>query len=127
MPLAYRTRLADIRLAQLLREFPAILINGPRAVGKTTTGRQHAADVVRLDRPAESAVFRADPDAALRRRKEPLLLDEWQEAPEVLAAVKRTVDEDPRPGRFNLHDPRPLDPGLHCVSGDERQRTPAER
>ncbi len=99
---AYRTRLADIRLVKLLRDFPAVLINGPRAVGKTTTARQHAADVVRLDRPAESAVFRADPDAALRRRKEPLLLDEWQDAPEVLGAVKRAVDEAPRPGRFIL-------------------------
>lgn len=75
---------------------------GPRASGKTTTALQHAATVVRLDQPAESSVFRTDPDAALRRLAEPVLLDEWQEAPEVLGAVKRSVDRDPRPGRYLL-------------------------
>ncbi|HCO04365.1 MAG TPA: ATP-binding protein [Actinobacteria bacterium] len=99
---SYHSRLADDRLAELLRAFPAILINGPRATGKTTTARQHALDTVRLDRPAEAAAFQADPDAALQRRSEPLLLDEWQEVPEVLGAVRRAVDEDPRPGRFIL-------------------------
>jgi predicted AAA+ superfamily ATPase len=55
-----------------------------------------------LDRAAESAAFVADPDAALRVQKEPVLLDEWQEVPGVLGAVKRAVDEDPHPGRFVL-------------------------
>jgi predicted AAA+ superfamily ATPase len=44
----------------------------------------------------------ANPDAALRRAQEPLLLDEWQEVPEVLGAVKRAVDDHPRPARFIL-------------------------
>lgn len=60
------------------------------------------AQVIRLDEPARAEAFRADPDAALRRMDEPVLLDEWQEAPEVLGAVKRAVDGDPRPGRFLL-------------------------
>lgn len=77
-------------------------LTGPRATGKTTTARRHAASVVRLDRPAEAAAFRADPDAALRAQPEPLLLDEWQAVPAVLGAVKRAVDDDPRPGRFLL-------------------------
>jgi len=75
---------------------------GPRACGKTTTAARHSASVVRLDTPAQAAVFRADPDAALRRFAEPILLDEWQEVPDVLAAVKRAVDIDSRPGRFIL-------------------------
>ncbi len=79
-----------------------MLITGPRATGKTTTARRHAASVVRLDRPAEAAAFRADPDAALRAQPEPLLLDEWQTVPGVLGAVKRAVDDDPRAGRFLL-------------------------
>ncbi len=98
----YRPRIVDGRLSALLRAFPAVLVDGPRAVGKTTTTRQLAATVVRLDQPAQAAAFRADPDAALRGRAEPLLLDEWQEVPGVLAAVKRSVDDDPRPGRFVL-------------------------
>ncbi|MDQ3991894.1 MAG: DUF4143 domain-containing protein, partial [Actinomycetota bacterium] len=83
-------------------ELPAVLIVGPRAAGKTTTASRHAATLVRLDRPSEAAAFRADPDAALRGLEEPVLLDEWQAVPEVLGAVKRAVDLDPRPGRYLL-------------------------
>jgi uncharacterized protein len=101
-PAAYRPRLADRRLAQLLGTFSAVLINGPRAVGKTTTARQVAASVVRLDDPREAAAFEADAGAALRLQREPVLLDEWQEVPALLGAVKRAVDDDPRPGRFIL-------------------------
>jgi hypothetical protein len=63
---------------------------------------RHAESIVRLDRPEEAAIFRADPDAAIRGLDEPVLLDEWQEVPEVLGAVKRAVDSDPRPGRYLL-------------------------
>jgi uncharacterized protein len=98
----YRARLIDERLAELIAQLPAVSITGPRAAGKTTTGRRHAASVVRLDREAEAVAFEADPDAALRGLPEPVLLDEWQEVPGVLGAVKRAVDDDPRPGRFIL-------------------------
>lgn len=99
---SYLPRLIDHELDELFRELPALMLTGPRATGKTTTARRHAASVVRLDTPAQAAVFRADPDAALRAQPEPVLLDEWQAAPEVLGAVKRAVDDDPRPGRFLL-------------------------
>src|SRR5262249_4463816 len=85
---------------ELLGELPAVMITGPRAAGKTTTAARHAATVVRLDRPAEAAAYRADPDVALRGLDEPVLLDEWQEVPEGLGAGKRAVDTGPRPGRF---------------------------
>lgn len=98
----YVRRFLDGELAEALRVHPAVLIVGPRASGKTTTARQYAASVVRLDRPAEAAAFQADPDAALATFAEPVLLDEWQMVPEVLGAVKRTVDDDSRPGRFIL-------------------------
>jgi hypothetical protein len=55
-----------------------------------------------LDVPAQAAVVRADADAALRGLDEPVLVDEWQLVPEILGAVKRAVDDDPRPGRFVL-------------------------
>ncbi len=98
----YVPRLVDSRLAEFVQVFPAVLITGPRAVGKTTSGSRLASEVVRLDRPAQAAAFMADPDAALRNRREPILIDEWQEVPSVLGAVKRAVDADPRPGRFIL-------------------------
>lgn len=96
----YVPRLVDGVVDTLLAELPAVQLVGPRAAGKTTTALRHAASVVRLDRPAEAAVFRADPDVALRGLAEPVLLDEWQVVPEVLPAVKRSVDADGRAGRF---------------------------
>jgi len=98
----YLERLLDPLLAQVLRDHPAVMIGGPRARGKTTTAARHAATLARLDRPAEARVFEADPDAALRSLKEPVLLDEWQEVPQVLGAVKRQVDRDSSPGRYLL-------------------------
>lgn len=98
----YRARAVEPLLSSLLREVPAVLLVGPRATGKTTTALRAVASSIRLDRPTEAAVVRADPDAALRGLEEPVLLDEWQVVPEILGAVKRAVDSDPRPGRFLL-------------------------
>lgn len=99
---AYLPRLVDGPLEDLFSQLPALLVVGPRAIGKTTTARRFERSVVRLDVPAESAAFRFDADAALRAMPEPVLLDEWQEVPELMGAVRRAVDEDSRPGRFLL-------------------------
>jgi uncharacterized protein len=96
----YVPRLIDPLLDALSAELSALFLTGPRASGKTTTASRRAETIVRLDREAEAVAFRADPDAALRGLREPILLDEWQVIPGVLGAVKRTVDADPRPGRF---------------------------
>jgi predicted AAA+ superfamily ATPase len=98
----YVPRLLDSELSEVLAAHPAVLIVGPRACGKTTTTRRHSGSILRLDVPAQAAVVRADPDAALRGLHEPVLIDEWQLVPEILGAVKRAVDDDPRPGRFML-------------------------
>ncbi len=92
----------DALIEELITDFPAVSLVGPRAAGKTTSAARHAKTVLRLDDPAEAAVIEANPDAALRNLHEPVLIDEWQEAPRVLGAVKRSVDSDPRPGRFLL-------------------------
>lgn len=102
VPSGYVRRFLDDEISDALRVHPAVLVVGPRASGKTTTARRHAATVVRLDRPAESAAFIADADAALATFEEPVLLDEWQAVPGLLGAVKRAVDDDSRPGRFIL-------------------------
>lgn len=98
----YRRRLIDSLLDELLEDLPALLLVGPRASGKTTTALQRAQSVVRLDVPGEAAAFRADPDAVLRPLPEPVLLDEWQAAPEAFPAVKRAIDARAGAGRFIL-------------------------
>lgn len=96
----YRPRRVDPLIESLFGELPAIFLVGPRASGKTTTAERYASTVLRLDDPARAAAVRADPDGALRGAPEPVLLDEWQLVPEVLGALKRSVDRDFRPGRF---------------------------
>lgn len=98
----YRRRLLDPLLDELTEQLPGLMIAGPRASGKTTTVERRVETVVRLDQPAESAAFKIDPDAALKRLKEPVLLDEWQAIPEVFGAARRAIDERFAPGRFYL-------------------------
>ncbi len=98
----YLPRLVDPLLVARLASFPALMMVGPRASGKTTTALEFVRTTVRLDTPGEEAAFRADPDGAVRGLEEPVLLDEWQNVPELLGAVKRSVDGDPSPGRFVL-------------------------
>jgi predicted AAA+ superfamily ATPase len=98
----YHPRLVEPLLEELSKELSALVVVGPRAVGKTTTARRRSATMVRLDVPAEAAAFEADPHAALRGLAEPVVLDEWQVVPGVLGAVARSADDDPRPGRFLL-------------------------
>ena len=98
----YRPRLVERQITELFTELPALMLVGPRAVGKTTTASRFAATVVRLDVPGEAVAFRADPDAALSRLDRPVLIDEWQMVPDVLGAVKRAVDAGASPGSFLL-------------------------
>jgi predicted AAA+ superfamily ATPase len=97
---SYIPRLVDGLIHDLLVAAPAVMVIGPRTSGKTTTALRHVVGSVRMDRPRDAEAFRADPDAALAAQATPLLVDEWQAVPEVLAAIKRSVDADPRPGRY---------------------------
>lgn len=89
---AYIPRLVDRALDALLRELPALMLTGPRGCGKTTTALRRSGSALRLDRPEQAAAFRAAPDAVLATQTPPVLIDEWQNVPESLGAVKRAVD-----------------------------------
>jgi uncharacterized protein len=98
----YVPRIVDGSLDELLTYFPAISLVGPRAAGKTTTAVRRGGTVLRLDRSDVRRAVAASPDTMLAGLQSPVILDEWQEVPDVLGAVKRSVDEDPAPGRFIL-------------------------
>lgn len=79
----------------------ALALDGPKAIGKTTTAEQRAAGLVKLDSKAVREPVAADPQIILRRPR-PLLVDEWQKVPEVWDVVRRAVDEDAAGGQFLL-------------------------
>lgn len=87
------------------RQFPVLLVTGPRQVGKTTFV-QHACAANRtyltLDDPALRSLAKEDPALFLQRFRPPMLVDEFQYAPELLPHIKMEVDRRRKPGLFWL-------------------------
>jgi predicted AAA+ superfamily ATPase len=98
----YRARVVDGELRQRLRTSGAVLVEGPKACGKTETGRQVAASEVLLDvdEGARAAVA-VDPNLVLAGGT-PRLIDEWQVEPRIWNHVRRAIDERKEPGQFIL-------------------------
>lgn len=101
-PVAYTPRIADDELRRRLAASGAVVIEGPKACGKTATARQHVASEVLLDtdRAARDAIA-IDPSLVLDGLT-PRLLDEWQIEPELWNHVRRAVDDRGKPGQFVL-------------------------
>lgn len=99
-PLVYLPRTADSTLREMVRDHSAVLVVGPRATGKTTTCMQHANSVVQLGDPQVARALAADPRSVLHGLAVPILIDEWQEVPESLQAIKLAVDADSSRGHF---------------------------
>lgn len=92
------------RIAIAMLDTPVILINGPRQAGKTTLARHVAGTEMRfltLDDEAVLLAAREDP-AGLIRDADRIVIDEIQRSPGLLLAIKKSIDEDRRPGRFLL-------------------------
>lgn len=92
---------------QSLHEFPAVLINGARQVGKSTLAQQLnkegiVSQYITLDDLSQLEAAREDPHGFIESFSSPVAIDEIQRAPDLLRAIKKTVDEDRKPGRFLL-------------------------
>jgi len=100
--MAYRARVVDRELLERLDATGAVLVEGPRASGKTETARQAARSEVLLDvdRTARAAIA-LDP-ALVLPGPVPRLIDEWQVEPDVWNQVRREVDRRGEPGQFIL-------------------------
>lgn len=100
--LAYHPRITDQELATRLQVMGAVLIEGPKACGKTATASQVAKTIVRFDEdPTARAQVSLDPQA-LFSGEPPILFDEWQLEPDIWNRVRRQVDDRNEKGQFIL-------------------------
>lgn len=97
-------RLVAARVREALTDTPVVLVIGPRRAGKTTLVREFQ-DVQRpyvtLDDQTALEAARFDPAGFVRGRQS-AIIDEVQRVPELMLAIKKSVDDDYRPGRFLL-------------------------
>ncbi len=109
----YSPRIIDGELEELFASLPAVVIEGAKAVGKTTTASRLAATTHALDQPALRSLAQADPDRLLDDPP-PVLIDEWQRVPEIWDLVRRRVDAGAPRGQFLLTGSvTPADPPTH--------------
>ena len=100
--MTYQPRIVDSELAERLQATGAVVIEGPRAAGKTTTAQRIAASEVRLDvDPVARRLAEIEP-ARILVGDVPRLIDEWQLEPAIWNHVRRTVDDRRLPGQFIL-------------------------
>lgn len=124
MASGYISRLADAQLEGYLNTFGAVVIEGPKWCGKTTTGMQRAASQLRIADPAGGYQNRRlatlEPIEALTGDR-PRLIDEWQEVPSLWDAVRFECDQSRGdPGQFILtgsSTPRDQSKPLHSGAG----------
>lgn len=101
----YRNRIADAILKRKLEGKGAVLIEGPKWCGKTTTAEQIASSVLYMDDPEKKAQNMAMSEMNPRRLlqgKAPRLIDEWQLAPKLWDAIRFEVDHRGDLGQFIL-------------------------
>jgi predicted AAA+ superfamily ATPase len=104
----YIKRAMEDVFVRLSNQFPAILITGPRQVGKTTMlqklmeNENKGRAYVSLDDMSERAMAKNDPTLFFQLHKPPLFIDEVQYAPELFPYIKIWVDQHHNPGDFWL-------------------------
>ncbi len=100
----YKPRILADPLQRMIKRFPVVVVSGARQVGKSTL-LQHTLpnwDSVVFDPAIDVGNARQDPDLFLDNHPPPVVLDEIQYAPELVAAIKRRVDRTRKPGQYVL-------------------------
>lgn len=101
----YRKRIADRILKEKMQVFGAVLITGPKGCGKTTTAKQQSASFIEFQdedrRDQYLSVARTMPSKLLEGER-PRLFDEWQDAPKIWGAIRKSVDDMQIPGQYIL-------------------------
>lgn len=104
--MGYITRNLEHVVSQVTKEYPVVLVTGPRQVGKTTMLQKLMEgtdrDYVTLDDLNERNIAKTDPELFLQLHKPPVLIDEVQYAPELFTYIKMYVDKNREPGAFWL-------------------------
>lgn len=104
--MAYITRSLEKVVCQVTKEYPVVLVTGPRQVGKTTMLLKLMKDTdrnyVTLDDLNDRSIAKTDPELFLQLHKPPVLIDEIQYAPELFNYIKIHVDKNKEPGAFWL-------------------------
>ena len=119
----YRSRIMDSLLAKKLQAKGAVLIEGPKWCGKTTSAKHIAKSVIEMDRPDMTEQYqqmaRIKPSNLLEGEV-PHLIDEWQIATNIWNAVRYEVDRRGEFGQFILTGssvPADLDDTMHTGTG----------
>lgn len=98
----YLPRIADLELEQRLGYIGAVLIDGPKACGKTATASRQAQTVIRLDEDQTARTWVRLAPERLFDGPTPILFDEWQVEPTIWNKVRRQVDDRAGKGLFIL-------------------------
>lgn len=101
----YFKRISDVHLRERLEALGAVLIEGPKWCGKTTTAEQQAKSIIRFQDPDERERYdgiAANRPSLFLKGDTPRLIDEWQDCPVVWDAIRLEVDKRQTPGQFIL-------------------------
>ena len=100
--MVYVSRIADAELQDRLQAAGVVLIEGPKACGKTATGSRVAGSMVALDTDLPARQLAAIDPTLLLQGPTPRMIDEWQVEPSLWNHVRREVDARGAPGQFIL-------------------------
>ena len=118
----YIKRSIEKKLEELEKAFPVIMITGSRQVGKTTLltilqkEEKNQINYVSLDNIQTRALAIEDPELFLERYKAPLIIDEFQYAPDLLSYIKIIVDKK---RQEHLENEEIQSSGLYYLTGSQ--------